>query len=139
MTDALAGKALVKVGGQLRERDLAEAGEEERFGFVKHFAERSIDRLFDEAAGRISAVANGKKGRTPKRIIDVAQGDAAHVAGDGPATTMTLFRPDIAVVTEAAHDAANDDRVGRHRLGEHVRCDRALVLGHVEKDVQDAR
>ncbi|MNF17169.1 hypothetical protein D3C80_2205180 [compost metagenome] len=52
---------------------------------------------------------------------------------------MSLFRANIALLTQAAHDTSDDDWIGGHGLGENLRCDRPFMFRHVEKDVQNAR
>ena len=51
---------------------------------------------------------------------------------------MALLGADIAALAQAAEDAAQDDRIGVHRLRQHLGGDRPMVLGHVQQHVQHA-
>ena len=74
----------VKVGAERGEGDPAELGQQQRLGFAKGLVHRGVDRLFDEAAGRLAPVAHGEEFGSAERLVDVAQGHGLEIAGDLP-------------------------------------------------------
>src|SRR3954447_12386895 len=58
---AVGGEAAVEVGAQHGQRHLAEAREQQRLRVVERLVERGVHRLFDEASGRVRAVAHGEQ------------------------------------------------------------------------------
>src|SRR3546814_2994986 len=69
------GHARVEIGGERRERHFAEACEQQRLGVLKAGVERGVDRLLDEAAGRLGAVAHRHQAGAADCVVNVAHRD----------------------------------------------------------------
>ena len=133
------GHARVEIGGERGERHLAKACEQQCLGLAKAGVQRGVDRLFDEASGRLCAIAHRHQAGAPDRVIDVAHRDAAEIFRDRPAAAVPLFAVDEPSIAEAPEDAADDDGMRLHRLRELLRGHRGAMLGHMEEDVEHAR
>lgn len=129
----------MKVRAQRGEGDLAETAEQQCFSFFESLAEGGVDRLFDQAARRLGAVADGQQFGPAEPFVDVSERDRAEIAGNGPAPAMALLGLHIASVSQARHEPSDHHGVGAHRAGQHVGGTWIGMFRHVQQDVKHAR
>ena len=124
--------------GQSCERHLSEAIEKELLRGVKGWTKRCVDRLLNDAAGRLRPVSDSEQRWRSERGVDVTQRYLGEIAGQNPASAMSFFRLDLSLLTETGHDSPKDHRVGVHGLRHVLGCKGPLGLRHVQEDVKDA-
>ena len=123
----------IEICGQRGERHRFQMRLEHRLDFAEGAVERTVHRLFNEAAGHFGAMAHGHQRRLADRPIDVGQCDGGGIAVDHPAAAMALGRGDEALIAKPGHHPANDDGVRPHHLAELRGGGRRLHAEHMEE------
>lgn len=129
----------MEIGLQHFESDVAEARQKQGLRFLETVRKGGVDRLFDQAVGRLHPVADRKQRGIADGVMEVAQRDLLEIAGERPAAAMSLLGSNKAALAQAGHNPSDNDGVCLHRAGEGFGCRRALMFGHMQQNVEDAR
>jgi hypothetical protein len=123
--------------GEVGQRHVTEAADQEGLGFGEGACQRAVDRLLDEAAGVGEGEAHGHQPGGAEGVVDIAQRNGLEGTGQFPAAAMALCGADEAGFAQPGHGAADDDGVGAHHLRQLGRGQRAAVIGHVQERMEN--